>query len=395
MKASIQTAREDFPITERVTYLASCGSSPLPKRVAEASKAYYDNRMVGDRLDLDTVFKKGKSEAAKLINAREDEIAFVKGTTEGINTVASMMDYRPGDNIVLADVEFTSNVYPWMRAAKHENLELRVVKSRNDGIWPEDYEKLVNDHTRVVAISDVQMANGFKCDLKEISRIAHSHGAYLAVDVIQSAGTMQVDSRNPEFDFMVAGSHKWLLGPSGMGFLFVRRDLIERFEPVFIGPWQEDFVYSAPIDFTFRPYKLSTTARRFELGGHPNIPGVIGFVEALTYINEIGKENIERKNMKLFELVIENIERQGLSIPDWATQPGYRSSYIGYKSSQGVREVKEKAEKNGVVIAPSRTILGDRVRIAPHFFCSEEEVVRAVEVLGQIERGVQITPAVA
>ncbi len=80
-----------------------------------------------------------------------------------MNTVASMLDYRAGDNIVLADVEFTSNVYPWMRAAKHENAELRVVKSRNDGIWPADFEKLVDDHTRVVAISHVQMANGFKC----------------------------------------------------------------------------------------------------------------------------------------------------------------------------------------------------------------------------------------
>ncbi len=255
MKASIQSAREDFPITERLTYVASCGSSPLPRRVAEASKVYYDRRMAGEHLDLDSIFKKGKAEVAKLINAREEEIAFVKGTTEGVNTVASMLDYRAGDNIVLADVEFTSNVYPWMRAAKHENAELRVVKSRNDGIWPADFEKLVDDHTRVVAISHVQMANGFKCDLKEIARIAHAHGAYLAVDVIQSVGAMQVDSKDPEFDFMVAGSHKWLLGPSGMGLLYVRRDLIERFEPAFIGPWQEDFVYSTPIDFTFRPYK--------------------------------------------------------------------------------------------------------------------------------------------
>jgi cysteine desulfurase / selenocysteine lyase len=395
MKASIQTTREDFPITEHLTYLASCGSSPLPRRVAEASKVYYDRRMMGEHLDLDSIFKKGKAEAAKLINAREEEIAFVKGTTEGVNTVASMLDYRVGDNIVLADVEFTSNVYPWMRAAKHENAELRVVKSRNDGIWPADFEKLVDNHTRVVAISHVQMANGFKCDLKEIARIAHAHGAYLAVDVIQSVGAMQVDSKDPEFDFMVAGSHKWLLGPSGMGLLYVRRDLIERFEPVFIGPWQEDFVYSTPIDFTFRPYKLSRTARRFELGGHPNIPSIMGFVEALTYINEIGMANIDSKNRRLFELVIENAQRQGLSIPDWAIQHGYRSSFVGYKSNLDVKAVKEKAEKNRIVIAPSRTVLGDRIRIAPHFFCSEDEVVRAVEVLGQIERGVQIAPAVA
>ncbi len=104
--------------------------------------------------------------------------------------------------------------------------------------------------------------------------------------------------------------------------------------------------------------------------------------------------NIDSKNRRLFELVIENAQRQGLNIPDWATQHGYRSSYIGYKSNLDVKVVKEKAEKNRIVIAPSRTILGDRIRITPHFFCSENEIVRAVEVLGQIERGVQITPAV-
>jgi cysteine desulfurase/selenocysteine lyase len=375
--------------------LASCGSSPLPRRVADASKAYYDQRMIGEHADLDGVFKKGKAEAAKLINAREEEIAFVKGTTEGVNTVASMLDYRPGDNIVLADLEFTSNAYPWMRAAKFNKAELRVVKSRDDGIWPEDFAKLVDGHTRVVAVSHVQMANGFKCDLKEITKIAHENGAYIAVDVIQSLGAMEVDSKNPEVDFMIAGAHKWLLGPSGMGLLYVRRDLIERFEPAFIGPWQEDLVFSTPIDFTFRQYNLSKTARRFELGGHPNVPSVMGFAEALAYINEIGISNIQRKNRRLFELALEGIQREKLSVPKWATEAGYTSSYIGYKSNVHAKIVRDKTQSHGIVIAPSRTVIGDRIRIAPHVFNSEEEVIRATEVLGQIERGVEVTPVVS
>ncbi len=347
--------------------------------------------MFGQRVDLDSVFLRGRLEAAKLINADEDEIAFVKGTTEGLNTIASMLNYKRGENIVLSDMEFTSNAYPWMKAANANGIELRVVKSRNDGIWPSDFEKSINDRTAVVAISNVQMSNGFRCDLNEITRIAHENGALVCIDAIQSLGAFEVNSRDPPVDFMVAGAHKWLLGPSGMGLLYVRREIVDRFEPAFIGPWQEDLVYEAPIDFTFRQYKLSNSARRFELGGHPNVPGIMGFVEALSYIDEIGIKNIDTINRKLFQLTIEGCQEKKLSIPDWArSEAGYRSSFIGYKSKVDTMTIVEKAKKARIIVAPSRTIIGDRIRIAPHLFNTEENVVEAVEMLSQIERGLSV-----
>jgi cysteine desulfurase / selenocysteine lyase len=384
---SFNSIQEDFPVTAHSNFLASCAVAPMPARVAAASKAYYDQRMLGERSDLDSIFRKGRSEAAKLIDARQEEIAFVKGTTEGLNTVASMINYQSGQNIVLSDMEFTSNVYPWMKAARENGIELRVVKGRNDGIWPSDFEKLIDNKTAVVAISNIQMANGFRCDLGKITKLAHEKGALVCVDAIQSLGALEVNSKDPPVDFMVAGAHKWLLGPSGIGLLYVRRDIIDRFEPAFIGPWQEDLVYEAPIDFTFRQYKLSNSARRFELGGHPNVPGVMGFVESLSYINEIGITNIEAKNRKLFQLAVEGCLQEKLSIPDWARpETDYRSSFIGYKSKIATNSVVEKAKKAGVIVAPNRTIIGDRIRIAPHLFNTEENVLQAVEVLSQLER---------
>jgi selenocysteine lyase/cysteine desulfurase len=325
----------------------------------------------------------GRNLAAKCFGAKKDEIAYIRCTNEGINIVANMIDWKKGDNVILNDLGYPSNWFPWMRQ-KSRGVRIKCLKNRNDGIWISDFEKLIDEHTKVIAIEHVNGTNGFKCDIEALGELAEEHGIYLVVDGAQSLGAIDIDLHKSKIDFLSAGAHKWLLGPTGIGLLYVREELLEKFEPLYVGPSNEE-----RLDFTYHEYKLAKNAKRFEFGGSPNFIGVVGLVAALKFISNIGIPNIERRLMELTDLVRGELEKMpDVELPSWKDQKECRSQYIGFKLPHAqASKIVEALEGEKIIVGFKKSTVGETIRVAPYIFNTEEEIIKFVEVLKKNFKG--------
>jgi selenocysteine lyase/cysteine desulfurase len=310
---------------------------------------------------------------ARLVGATEDEIAFVTNTSTGLNIAAHMLDYPSGSNIVTTDLEYPSVVYPWL--GQRLNVKVRYVKNVNGEILLEDVEKAVDDSTVALAVSHVEYVNGFRHNLRSLAEIAHEHGAYLIVDAIQSAGVIPIDVKRDDIDFLTAGCYKWLLGPAGAGFLYVRKELIEKFEPPFIGWASVKPEVFDTIDFwDIWTLKLSENASRFEVGW-PSVYSLVGASASLQLLLDTGISNIEKRVLALTSRLIEAVKERRLRLQT-PEEPECRSGIVNFLVDKPERLVKKLGKKGIVVSARSHGL-----RVSPHFYNSEEEIERLVKEL--------------
>jgi len=372
---NIAKIREQFPITKHKVFLNHAAMSPLPKPVADAVRKSTDDFSNFGATSIEWN-DGGKPFFAKLIDAKPEEIALVENTSVGLNIAANVLHYPPGSKIVTTDLEYPSVVYPWLRRSL--GVKVHYVKNVDGKILLEDVEKAVDDKTVAVAISHVEYVNGFRHDLRALSEIAHEHGAYIIVDAIQSAGAMQIDVKRDDVDFLTTACYKWLLSPPGAGYLYIKEELIEKFEPPFIG-WasvkQEIF---ETIDFyDIWSLRLSETASRFEIGS-PSSISLIGATEALKMLLDTGIEKIESRILKLTGHLIEAVKNLGLKLQTSEETP-YRSGIVNFKIDKP-QEVAKKLSSKGIIVS-ART---HGIRVSPHFYNTEEEIDKLME---EISRG--------
>jgi selenocysteine lyase/cysteine desulfurase len=364
----LEKLRQNFPATKNKVYLNHAAHSPLPKPVRDVMWKHVEEfSEYGDATDLDD----GKSSFARLVNAAEDEVASVENTSTGLNIIANMLNYPSGSNVVTTDLEYPSAVYPWMK--KKLGVTLRYVGNKAGKILLEDLKKAVDDKTVAVVISHVEYANGFRFDLKAVSEIAHSQGAYLIVDAIQSLGALPVDVKHDDVDFLTAACYKWMLGPPGAGYLYVRKEFIEKFEPPFIG-WAsvKPEIFETIDAWEIRHLHLSETASRFEVGT-PSRVSVCGAAAALKLLLNVGIENIEKRILKLTDHLIERLIEKGLKFQT-PLEPECRSGIVNFLTDNPQERTSKLAEKGIIVSARSHGI-----RVSPHFYNTEEEIDKLVE----------------
>jgi selenocysteine lyase/cysteine desulfurase len=367
---NIHKIREQFPITKNKVFLNHAAQSPLPKPVADAVRRFADDfsNFGGTSIEWNDG---GKPFFAKLIGAKPDEIAFVENTSVGLNIAANVLNYPHGSKIVTTDLEYPSVVYPWLR--KSLGVKVHYVKNVDGKILLDDVEKAVDDKTVAVAVSHVEYVNGFRHDLRALSEVAHKHGAYLIVDAIQSAGAMQIDVKKDDVDFLTTACYKWLLSPPGAGYLYVKKELIEKFEPPFVG-WasvkQEVF---DTIDFwDIWNLRLSETASRFEVGS-PSFISLTGATEALKILLNVGIENIQKRILKLTDHLIESVKSLGLKLQT-PEEPQYRSGVVNFKIDKP-KETAESLNRKGIIVSAR----AHGLRVSPHFYNTEEEIDKFME----------------
>ena len=368
---NIEEIRENFPIVRNKVFLNHAAHSPLPKPVANSMKEYLKraSELWVSEVDLE----EPKKLFAKLINAAPEELAFVPNTSTGLNIVANMLDYGENSNIVTTDLEFPSVVYPWLR--EKLNVKVRYVRNVNGKIPMEAFENAVDDDTVAVVVSHVEYVNGFKNNLEFLSKLAHDYGAYLVVDAIQSIGAIQVDVKRADVDFLTTACYKWLLSPTGVGFLYVKKELIEEFEPPFVGWASVDPKVFETTDFwDIWSLKLSKTASRFEVGG-PSVVSCIGVTEALRLILGYGIEEIEKRVIELTDYLIERVKEVGwkLQTPEESEN---RSGIVNFLVDKPKEKVEKLAEKGIIVSARANGI-----RVSPHFYNTKEEIDRLIDEL--------------
>jgi cysteine desulfurase/selenocysteine lyase len=363
---NVNAIRELFPVVENKVFLNHAAQSPLPKPVADAVKkcveelSMYGNVSTSERDDC------GKALFARLIGAKPEEIALVENTSVGLNIAANVLEYLPDSKIVTTDLEYPSVVYPWLK--KSLGVKIHYVRNVSGKIQLEDFEKAVDDKTVAVAVSHVEYVNGFRNDLRALSQIAHEHGAYLIVDAIQSAGVIPIDVKRDGVDFLTTACYKWLLSPTGAAYLYVREDLIENFEPPYVG-WasvkQEIF---ETVDFwDIWSLRLSETASRFEVGT-PSFLSFVGAAEAIKMLLSFGIENIEKRVLRLTDYLIEAVKALGLELQTPEEQQ-YRSGIVNFKVDKP-KEVVEHLKRNNIVVSARAR----GIRVSPHFYNTEEEI---------------------
>lgn len=370
-----------FPILREMVFLNHAGVAPISGPAADALREYARQAETIAYVDAGW-YKRAievKRAAAGLINAESHlEIAFIPNTSSGLGLVANGLDFEPGDNVVITNVEYPANRYPWENLRRLD-VELIEVRQRPDGrIDADDVCDAITDRTRVVSISHVQYASGHRINLKPISDMVHHAGGYLCVDAIQSLGVLPVDVRDMGIDFLAADGHKWMLGPEGLGFFYCREELCPLVRPSVVG-WMNmvDAENYGDYRFEFQP-----DARRFEPGSW-NIPGIIGLGASLDLLNEVGIDNVWARVDALTTRFCEGAIKKGYEIFTPREKPDERSGIVIFSAPQrvdgreGHRKIVKELEKQKIVIA----LREGRLRVSPHFYNTAEQMDRVVEAL--------------
>jgi len=322
-----RTVRDEFPIGRRRTYLNNAAIAPACRPVITAINRFLEDlRDFGDGHYLDWC-KHGdeviKRKIANVIGADRSEIAFVKNTTEGLLAVANGLDWRTGDNVVLPEIEYPSNVYCWMNLVRR-GVHIKWVPSRDGRVLVDDIAAQIDSRTRVVSLSAVQFSNGFRQDLARTAELCRSRGVLLNLDAIQYVGALHLDVGECPVDFLSAGGHKWLLGPIGTGFFYCRRDAMEHLRPHNVG------YHSVAKDADHLDYELAfrPDAGRFE-EALVNFPGLWGLEAAVDLILALGMRKIEKHLLDLTERLLEGLLRKECRITSSRMQ-GERSGIVTF-----------------------------------------------------------------
>jgi cysteine desulfurase / selenocysteine lyase len=365
--------RSEFPITRNWAFFDHAAVAPLTAKARAAMDLWAKDLTENGDVYLGRWMKhvqKVRALFGQLLNADPLDIAFVKNTSEGIGIVAEGYPWQAGDNVVTAEEEYPANLYPWMNLASR-GVELRRVASRGGRLLVDDVCAAMDDRTRIVSLSWVEFASGFRNDLDVIGELCRQRGALFFVDAIQGLGVFPVDVQRSPIDFLAADGHKWLLGPEGAGILYVRRELVDRLHAVGVG-WNSvvgalDF---SRIDFTLKPH-----AGRWE-SGSLNVPGIVALGASLQMLLDIGIDAVSARILDVTGHLCRRLAERKGPIVFSSRLPGEGSGIVSLDVPSPA-ELKTRCLANQIVVNHR----AGRLRVSPHCYNTVEEIDKLVELL--------------
>lgn len=330
-----------------------------------------------------------RQEAAALIHADPSEIALVDSTQSGIITALDAIGLRKGDAVVTSDLEFLACLVP-LRGLQSQGVEVVVVPHRRGCVSATDIADAVTARTRVVVLSSVQEVTGELLDLASLSRFCRAEGVYLVIDAAQHVGPTPLDVEQTPVDFLAVGGHKWLCSPFGLGFLYVRPELVGRLQPTLPGYMALATPDAGWAAFLADPHRswndappLATDARRFERGGTPNSVGATALATSIAALREIGLSRIqERTRMHVSRLSAELTEL-GLALTTPEASVG-RSGIVSLSTGRGAEEDQRLLTRlldDGVSVSLRYAAGVGGLRVSPYFYTTDDDVCRLVEVV--------------
>jgi selenocysteine lyase/cysteine desulfurase len=365
--------REQFPVTRRFTFMNHAAISPVPVAV---TRAVNDMLTRYSELGIDCYpewikrIPEVRKRLAQLINADPHEVAFVGNTSEGLGAVASGIDWKKGDVVLVPRPDFPANIYPWM------NLERRGVKTvfieRREGRFDvEALRKALCPGARLISVSTVDFATGFHCDLEAIGSFCREKGILLCVDAIQSLGVVPMDVKQCGVHFLAAGGHKWLLSTMGCGILYICGDSSDQIHPERVG-WksviqEEDF---------FRIHlELKRDALRFE-PGTMNVPGIYALGASVELLLDVGVNRIHGRVSELIDAFYEGLAARGLRVVT-PMEKDNRSGIISFIPETDPIDLYRSLTDRGIRVS----LRNQLIRISPHFYNDFGDVSRFFEAL--------------
>ncbi|MFQ5762140.1 MAG: aminotransferase class V-fold PLP-dependent enzyme [Candidatus Bathyarchaeia archaeon] len=402
MTLDVERIRKDFPILESgVIYLDNTATSLTPEPVLSKMLEYYreyrsnvERGIYAFSQRATDEYEKAHRKAAELIGANSpSEIVMVRNTTEAINTVANGLNWKPEHKVVTTLLEHHSNYLPLLRASRRYGVKLQLVKPSVEGtLDPADFEKTVDDSTRLVSVAYVSNVLGVITPVKEIAQIAHEHGALCLLDAAQAVPNFKVNVKDVGCDFLAFSGHK-ICGPTGCGVLYVNEDSLEKLEPLLLGG-------GAILNVDVDDYTLDRGGRGFE-AGTPPIAEAIGLGAAIDYVRNIGFENIHQHEQKMTRRVydglveMENVKLYG---PEPSRKVGITSFNVGDLNPHDVALALDTsaniAVRSGHHCAQPlmKTVLNaphGTVRASTYFYNTIDEIEKFLAVMEEITSALQ------
>ena len=362
---NIENYRNLFPVTKKYVFLNHAAVSPASLRVTEAVTEFYN--------ECATQASKGyfnwlakidatRNKAAALINAKSDETAFTGNTSEGISIIAQGFKWKSKDAVLVPVSDFPANVYPWMHLAGL-GVDVRFIQKRNNRFGLKEIEDALVPGTKMLAVSSVDYASGFASDLKKLGNFCREKGLLFCVDAIQSLGIIPIDVKECGIHFLASGGHKWLIGPMGIGILYVSKEVNELINVSRVG-WksvvnEENF----EINFT-----LKQNALRFE-PGTMNLSGIYGLGAAFDLLHEVGVGNINKKILSINNMFMEKLLKRNLKITS-PLDENERSGILTFIPEGDPSSCYKFLTKRNIMVS----LRNGRIRIAPHFYNNKADV---------------------
>ena len=365
--------QKEFPVKTTRIFFDHAKVSPLPQRVRDAVNTFTNDACENGTKNYTKWMEeveRVRGKFAWLINGDVDEVAFVKNTSEGISIVANGLDWNSGDNVVIPDIEFPANVYPWWNL-KRFGVETRMVKSKDGRVVFDDLIEQTDKRTRIVSVSSVECNSGFKNDLNRIGAFCRENSILFCVDAIQSLGVLEMDVKRDNIDFLSADGHKWMLSVEGLGGFYISKNVLEKIYPVTVG-WDSvvdawDFMN---YDFTLRP-----DAKRFEEGSF-NTMSIYALGAALDLLQETGIDSIQSSVLSQGDYLMEGLQKRGIKILNSQVQKE-RSGIISYELKAESKQFSTYMLENNV----SLTVRDGLARLSPHYYNSKDEADRFFDLL--------------
>jgi selenocysteine lyase/cysteine desulfurase len=361
--------RRDFPAVRDRLYLNSAYIAPIPLAVAEAARAFAD-RKASRPIPLDEMLKKTdevRGQFARLVGAEPDEIGFLFATSEGENIVASALDLKAGDNIVVDELHYNTSFVLYRHLEETHRIVLRIVKHRDGSVSSDDFSRVIDDRTRLVSVAWVSHQNGFRHDMRALADVAHARGALFYTDAVQALGMFPANVRAAGVDFMTSGTYKWLLGGFGVAPFFVRRELLDRVRVDRLGALHVEK------ELGDHRYEIYRTAKKFEYATLP-FAEVYQLGAALGYLERVGVDRIERHTVALAGELRDGLVALGFRL---LTPADNRSSIVSVHLDRNQARAREVLDKNGVQVSFREK--GSQIRVSPSLFNTRDEIRRFLD----------------
>lgn len=392
--------KNDFPILfqevndEPLVYLDNAATSQKPKQVIDSLVHYYEHDNANVHRGVHTLAERATSsyEASRekvrnFINAKSTkEVLFTRGTTTAINWLSRSYgdaNVSAGDEILISQMEHHSNIVTWQELAKRQNATLVYVDLTDEGeLDIEDFKKKLSHKTKIVSLAHASNVLGVVNPIKELAKLVHEVGALMVVDGAQSVPHMSVDVQDLDADFYAFSGHK-MCGPTGIGVLYGKQNLLEKMEPIEFGGEMIDFVYHDHSTWTELPWKFEA--------GTPNIAGAIALGSAIDYLTEIGMDNIHQHEQELVEYVFPKLKAiEGLTI--YGPQDPKKHTGVIAFNIDGVHphDTSTALDMEGVAVRaghhcvqPLLTYLGvqSTARASFYFYNTKKDADRLVEAI--------------
>ncbi|MDE3057694.1 MAG: aminotransferase class V-fold PLP-dependent enzyme [Bacteroidota bacterium] len=371
--------RSWFPhIVNGSIWMNHAAISPLSTRVNTAVQKYLEARTTGEidvYLSMLPTVAHLKQNIGTLINAAPERIGFVLNTSEGLSVLASGLEWKPGDRILLNESEFPANVVPFLNLRRH-GVEIDFIKIHHGAITPEITEQYLTSKTKLVSVSFVQFLSGFRADLAAIGALCKKRGIIFSVDGIQGLGVSPLDVQKMKIDFLSSGGNKWLMGLMGLAFIYVSEEMQNRIQQSHMG-WTSNRNFFSEF-FKYR-VDLDDTARRYE-NGTQNYIAIAALGASLATLLEVGIENIQSHVAALTEKIIAAADGAGHSLVT-SRDKNERAGIVTFRC-ENADELFAFLKKEHITVS----VREGMIRVSPHFYNSSEDVAALHSALLQYKK---------